>query len=359
MNFNLTKEKFIIQNNHIRYEQLTIVNDKRDVLPTSDITAQAVVIGCSHNNQNCNHDIHPSSQYFYTIDVSEALKPDCIMDITKDNIPTFLQNKFQLTILEYLPFDTYNYSPLSEKIMGINGQRGLDNSRELTSENGFIMVVGNSRNYRFRNSVANLNYLEIASSNAGNYVLLIPNNQNRSAPEVMQDIQNLPDALQQSISTATTQGYKPEEPLEFCKLNYHIKSSNEDFIDHLNHYIMLRSFQEEYKTRFNILGIELNFGYSSHQKISAANALIHVLLGNAPEESLAPHKPSLTNGVLGQILNFHLKGKNLSQLINESQVTESSLNRNTTNDFKERFKNLNSDLELKNEINPDQTRRRL
>jgi hypothetical protein len=298
-------------------------------------TAQAVVIGCSHNDSKCDHKMHPSKEDFFTIDILQALKPDHTMDITKEQVPTYLKNKFKLTILEYLPYDVYNYSKESKKYWNIDGEMGLNNIRELTSDDGFIMVVGNSRDFRFRNSIASLNYLEIAhSEDFKRFVLLIPKNQNLSASEVMEQIQKMPKALQGSIQTATTQGFTPVKSIEYCKLNYTTSEKNKNLIDHLNLYWQARAFEKEYKEHYNIFDFEFKFGYSRNEKLEAADALIAVLLGNSPESSLEAHLGALNNGELGKIVNHYLNGRPICALIDKTESKEHF------NGFKKRYTDI-------------------
>lgn len=212
---------------------------------------------------------------------------------------------------------------------------------ELTSDDGFIMVMGNSRAYSYRNSVANLNYLEIAKCpDSDNFVLLIPKNQNMSAAEVMQKIQSLPQVLQNSIQTAISNGYQPLNPVEYCKLNYTPCEKNKALIEHLSLYRVARSSLNEYIQHYNILGFEFVFGHSRNEKVEATDALIKVLLGNAPEASLIPHREALTKGTLGKIISHHLQGRPISALINNTENTKQHA------EFKTRYTNIKQELAL-------------
>lgn len=282
---------------------------------------QAVVIGCSHDNQNCNHAIHPSREDFYTIDIDERIKPDLRLDITQGQAPENLQNKFKLTILECLPFYAYNHDDLMMQMTGQRGQNGWDNIRKITDENGFIMIVGNSTDFRFRSSLAGLNYLEIAEYKGKPDIILIPNNQNLSVEEVKQHLDALPIPLKKSIEEATTSQrmVSPLEPTEFCKLNYKVSDVNKELITDLSTYISARSMGKEYNTTLEFLGFKLNFGYSQDDKINAADAMIQVLLGNQPPNSLIPHQEALANGTLGLLVKDHLNGRSLQSLIHPPQ----------------------------------------
>ncbi len=106
---------------------------------------------------------------------------------------------------------------------------------------------------------------------------------------------------------------------------------NMELIDHLNLYIRVRSFEQEYKEIYNIFGVEFKFGYSRDEKIDAAESLIAVLLGNAPEASLDKHLDALNSGKLGKIVNYHLNGKRLNALIDKIESKEH------LNEFKKRY----------------------
>lgn len=302
------------------------------------ISAKAVVIGCSHNNGLCDHKIHPGRKDFFTIDILPSIKPDLCMDITIQEIPEYLKNKFQLTILEYLPYGVYNFSKEAKQYFNTDGAIGLNNALDMTGDGGFVMVVGNSRAFHFRNSVSRFKYLEIAHSpDFDSFVLLIPKNQNSSALEAMEQVKNLPQELQNSIHTATTQGYIPSKSIGFCELNYSTTEKNVALIDHLNLYRMTRQFESEYKEHYKIFGFEFKFGSSRNEKLKAVDALIAVLLGNAPESSLEAHKESLTNGRLERIINYHLKDRDICTLTcKKKQFSE----------LKERLTNLKHDQSI-------------
>lgn len=107
------------------------------------------------------------------------------MDITKHSVPDYLKNKFQLTILEFLPSDVYNLNKPSRALFKIDGEMGWQHIKELTHDDGFIMVVGNITSFCYRSSLANLKFLELAhSEDLKASVILIPKNQNLTASEV-------------------------------------------------------------------------------------------------------------------------------------------------------------------------------
>ncbi|KTD83056.1 hypothetical protein [Legionella waltersii] len=299
------------------------MNSKRGVGTSSnskELTTPAVVIGCSHNNPDCNHEIHSSRDDFFTIDINGDLNPDLRLDIIQDEIPESLNNRFKLTILECLPYHAYNHDELYAQLTGFSGQRGLDNIRKMTDENGLIMIVGSSSNYRFRRSLASLKYLEIAENDEGGSVLLVPNNQTLSVDEVQKQVDDLPGPLKASIEKARTRD-RPLRPTEFCQFNYQESDRNKALIVALDKYVSARMLGEKYTRRLNLLGTSINFGYSMNEKVDAADALMHVLLGNKPLDSLTPHQGPLSNGVLGRIVKNHLHGQPIQHFIQSSTKT--------------------------------------
>ncbi|QDP73250.1 hypothetical protein FOG18_12105 [Legionella israelensis] len=297
------------------------MKDRNDssILPESN-TPQALVIGCSHDNPNCNHEIHPNNDDFYTIDIDENLNPDLHLNIVTDDIPENLIHNFRLVILEYLPYDVYNHNNIMSRVIGSSGQRGLDNIRSMTDANGLIMIAGNGRNFQFRNSLADLNYIELGESDDST-LIIIPNNQSLSFEEVREQINELPSPLQESINAATSR-YQPLETNEFCKLNFKPSPENKDIINALNDYVTIRTFGKEYENTVNVFGFTLKFGHSRNEKMDAANALINVLLGNQPLESLDLHKDALSNGRLKQLIKYHLHGNSIQNLICPKQKDE-------------------------------------
>ncbi|MCL9682593.1 hypothetical protein [Legionella maioricensis] len=303
------------------------------ILSESNIP-QALVIGCSHDNPHCSHnrETHPNSDDFYTIDINKDLNPDLHLDVVNDDIPENLVNNFKLTILEYLPSDVYNHNDLITQVTGSSGQRGLHNIRNMTDENGLIMVIGNRRSFQFRSSLANLNYIELAESeDKDSAVIIIPNNQSLSFEEVMEQVHELPSPLKNSITAATSTFFQPLEPHEFCKLNYTPSPENKEIITALNNYVTMRMFGKEYENTVSFLGFKFNFGYSRNEKMDAANALINVLLGNQPLESLELHKDALSNGRLKQLIKHHLHGNSIQNLICPKQKDENLVNMQITN----------------------------
>jgi hypothetical protein len=289
---------------------MLVMDIKLDTVNEKEITAQAVVIGCSHNNSECAHERHPSKDAFFTIDILPELEPDLCMDITKDAVPDYLKNKFQLTILEFLPFDAYNLSKASE----IDGVMGWHHIKELTHDDGFIMAVGNTSSFCFRSSLANVKFLELAHSEQLEVsVILISKNQNLTASEVKEQIQYLPQELQDSIQISiTTQGFTPSQANDFCKRNYAPSEVNAELIDALNLYSCLILRTPPDHPCYDEL--------CEHKH--AADALIEVLLGNAPESSLEVHQSVLTSDPLGPVIEMGLKGRLISELINKVDNAE-------------------------------------
>jgi hypothetical protein len=268
----------------------------------------AAVIGCSHNYNGCNHVIHPTKDDFYTIDIDAQITPDLTHDITREDLPSELQGAFQLTILECLPYHCYNSDTIWQTI-GFDGQKGLENIRKITAPDGFIMVVGNSQEFRFRSSLGNLKFIEIAQSDLDSKVILIPNNQLSNLEEINSQLENLPPVLKQSINAARENAYYSKlEPLAFCKLNYKPSARLSPIVEHLSCYITVRSNGDDYKSKISVLGNKFTFGFSRDEKIEAADALIQVLLGNKDVASLQPHYKALSQGRLGEMVSRYFSG---------------------------------------------------
>lgn len=233
-----------------------------------------VVVGCSSTHPQCSRKLHPSKKKFFTIDAREEFKPDFCMDITDGGIPKNLNKKFQLTILEHLPHSVYNFVDYSDKNLKCDGQNGLSNILELTADNGFVLIIGNSREYRFRASLGKLNYLELASNIENDiYPVIVAKNQTLTASQVVEQLSTLPSLLKDIITMAQNYDHCSPLPLQkFCTLNYHIFDQYKALVISLNDYI------ENYCK---------NTKYEEYIKI--ADQVIHVLLGNIPHEFLPYH----------------------------------------------------------------------
>lgn len=266
----------------------------------SQITAQAVVIGCSHHNQQCDQTLHPSDD-FYMIDFDPNLKADLTLDI-KAPVPEELHRRFKLTILEYLTFSAYNTDKLQLKYG--DGKEGWENIKRITSADGFILIIGSLRDLHARRSLAGVNYLEIGQhiEYKDNFVLLVPNDQTLSAAEMLTQIEALPPPLKKSIDDAmTTKGYKPFEPDHFCKLNYRVSSKSEKLIDTLNKYRNYFSNQPPEAGQFSLFGYRI-VGYTNQQKLEAITTLISILIGNKDLGAFAPYQPILRYWPLSDII---------------------------------------------------------
>ncbi|WP_133138041.1 hypothetical protein [Legionella rowbothamii] len=311
------------------------MDTKLDTVNEKASTTQAVVIGCSHNNSECDHKIHPSRDIFFTIDILPKLEPDLCMDITKHSVPDYLKNKFQLTILEFLPSDVYNLNKPSRALFKIDGEMGWQHIKELTHDDGFIMVVGNITSFCYRSSLANLKFLELAhSEDLKASVILIPKNQNLTASEVKEKILQLSPELRDSIQIATTQGFIPSQSNEFCKSNYVPSEVNAELIDHLNQYRCMLLFVPDFHLHEELL-----------KEIDAADALIDVLLGNAVESSLDIHQSALNRERLGGIIKAALDDKPLSALIDKTG------NADPFNDFKVKYTDIKQQCSAEEDVN--------
>lgn len=279
----------------------------------SQITAQAVVVGCSHQNKDCDGLLHPATD-FHTIDIDPKLKADTTLDIVKDPLPEALNNRFKLTVLECLPFSAYNTDKMYPHYG--DGKEGWESIRKMTAPDGFILVVGNSRDLHCRTSLADLNYLEIGQliEHPDVFILLVPNNQTINTAEVLKQMEALPAPLKKSINDAiTTKGYKPFEPGDFCKLNYHVSSKNEKLIDTLNRYRNYFSNQPPEAGQFSLFGYRI-LGYTNQQKLDAITTLIAILIGNKELSAFAPYQPMLRYWPLSDIIGL----QKISDLIDRS-----------------------------------------
>lgn len=319
------------------------MNEKKE---SSLVTAQIAVIGCSNTNPSCDHNLHPSSDDFCCIDIDKTIQPDYHMDITKKDIPATLQKHFKLTVLEYLPYDVYNRDELKFKYLNIDGEKGMRNVINLTDENGFIMIVGNSRRVPFRKCVSQLNYMEIASAEDDTYdtyyVLLIPLNQKLTCSEVKEELLRLPEPLKKCIDyTVNNKGFHPSEPDDFCTLNFCPSEENKEMIRELNSYATIRGYGKKYNLSLNFIVKRYDFGIPKDEKIKAALQVINVLLGNDPVESLENHKRALNDGRLKKLMDRHLKGRPIEELICRPNLSDSSEKvQNNNSSFKKRLNDI-------------------
>lgn len=176
---------------------------------------QGVVIGCSHFHSFCRtKHLHQGEESFYTIDLDQYQKPDFVFDITS-TLPEAFKSRFQLTFLEHLDFTAYN--PFIEKHPGI---QGFQNIWDMTTENGFILILGCPRQKECREliSMRQLHYIEL---DAEGECVLIPKNQKLSFPEVIVQIEILDPTLKKTIEKCRThKNSKPNSKLGFCSLDY-------------------------------------------------------------------------------------------------------------------------------------------
>lgn len=290
-----------------------------------------VVIGCTHHYKGCEHELHPSEDLYYTIDINPDFKPDLCLNILAEGMPENLHHQFKLSILEYLPYDVYNFNPYIMHSTRINGQNGLNNVRQITDKNGFILIVGNKRDLVFRYSLAELKYFEIAYSQDDLYILLIPNNQNLTASEALAELDKLPLELKKTIHTALSLSYKnaqkPYNPLmiyDYCNLNYRIHNFNGPLIFDLIKYVVDMNQKEEsgIVIRFFDHKINLGFGFTKEERLIAANILIHVLLGNMPLQSFtSSHLDALKSDGIFEIIQRHLGNKSIKDFIDTTART--------------------------------------
>jgi hypothetical protein len=287
--------------------------------------AKAAVIGCSRNPIFCTKTLHPNDDDFVTIDINKKSNPHVNLDITTELLPELLKNRFVMTVLEYLPYDVYNDSKIFTQH---NGEKGFKNIWEMTKDDGFIAIFGTTRDLMFRKCLAKLNYLEIAKSKDGVYVVLIAKDQRLNVEEVVKNFHNLPDNLLAGYKKKLElDNYRIINELSFCKSNYKITPKYANFIDSLSLYKEKRLFLEEnYLKSLTLFGHHrCYFGYSKVEKTEAVDTLISVLLGNTSEKSLLKYENVLKNGRLGEIIKYHLGKHGIDRLI--SPVEKAQINR--------------------------------
>lgn len=144
----------------------------------SDFKGNSVVIGCGHayykdspNKHRCQK-AHGDAKEFLLIDSNKDAKPDLVFNIT-DNLPPALCNRFELTIMEGLPFFAYsNDEDFCVEAKG--GQQGFKNAWDMTKNNGILLIAGCSRTKTFRKNIYDfkLKYLELDNS-----TIIIPKDQ--------------------------------------------------------------------------------------------------------------------------------------------------------------------------------------
>ncbi|MFA6302682.1 MAG: hypothetical protein WC627_06070 [Legionella sp.] len=148
------------------------------------------VIGCSATLSWCGtRDCHPAESFF-SLNMNRETHPDLLQDITKD-LPKGFKNRFQITYVENLDWDAYNLSPLNRRTYNKNGDKGFQNLWDMTTEDGFIFISGCDRHKETRNSIQNLNYVELSRDHTEDYMcVIIPKNQKLTVQEVNEQIKN-------------------------------------------------------------------------------------------------------------------------------------------------------------------------
>lgn len=188
----------------------------------------AAVIGCSLHNHECGS-LHPSSRYtqntdsFYFIDEQERLKPDAVFDITGE-LPEAFVNRFQLTLLENLPYHAYNDSEM-----------GFKNALNMTRSDGYILITGCPRLKTHRLAFEKNKHLKYIDdprhkplvtyrdfdSVPPRGFILIPKNQNLTEKELFEKLGELPAPLLRTLKKAA--------PILFSDYKEKIAYANVDF----------------------------------------------------------------------------------------------------------------------------------
>ncbi len=148
---------------------------------------EGVIVGRGHISRKVNHHYDK----FYTIDVCEDVQPDLVRSIT-DDLPVNCYNLYN-TFNDEL---TYKFNAISEK--------GFKNLFSMTSEDGFILIIGCRRAQHERLFLRNYNYIELSDpsilpvtedKNIQEYnkaqaacLVLIPKNQSLTIEEVTSQI---------------------------------------------------------------------------------------------------------------------------------------------------------------------------
>ncbi len=184
----------------------------------SAFKGSAVVVGCSHGHTFCNKGLHQGEDVFFTIDRNGEETPDVIFDITKKELPEELRERFKLTLLECIDYTAYNASPDHQG--NDEGIQGFNNVWDMTSEDGFIVIVGcpPEKNFRERIVARNLKYIELDNDKAS---ILIAKNQALNIHEITEQLENLDQPLKKSIhKIKNLKQTRREAELKFCDTPY-------------------------------------------------------------------------------------------------------------------------------------------
>lgn len=178
----------------------------------------AMICRCHLNPCQCCQRPHKSDERFYTIDAATYCGPDLIYNITHP-LPAKLQKRFTLSILENLDASAYNPRFLLdlEYKVAESSISGFNNVKNMTTDDGFIFIIGCPRDLKFRASLKDLKYIEYddQDSQLQHECVLIPNNQKLSIGEIQ-------NAIRRNQILADTIYYfhrkDPTENIQFCSI---------------------------------------------------------------------------------------------------------------------------------------------
>jgi len=144
-----------------------------------DFKGNAVIIGCGRIHSGACKILHGDSKEFFTIDINNNnINPDLQLDITTPTLPDSLRGRFQITIMEGLPFFCYNQD-------GDSTNFGFKNILDITKENGFIVISACAPKREFRDCLKDLKYIEVTSR-----IVFFSKNQSLSIDDIKLQFKN-------------------------------------------------------------------------------------------------------------------------------------------------------------------------
>lgn len=263
------------------------------------------VIGCTHGRQSCGNSLHADRANFFTIDLSSEKKPDLVIDI-QQNVPEGLENRFQLTLMENVDYVAYN-SPIEGRraLQGHSrdGYKGLDFTLQITHQDGLVCIIGCPRQQEFRNSVKNLNYIEINTKDADYSCVIIPKNQTLSIENVKEKIESnvtLKNIIQSQMTSPNQDISHTISSLAFCTIPYETMDNLNDITEGIRKKLSERKNEIANKhPAINQLYIAINelFLYGDHSKSIPLRELTRSLLAKA-DNYFKQDKPAIQHGIL-------------------------------------------------------------
>lgn len=173
----------------------------------------AAVIGCARDD--CDRHIHDNPDIFYSFDKNNK-NADAVGDIRTPQLPESLKNRFNFIMTEYLDNTAYNDTQTVNDA-AMRGAQGFENLLSMTTDEGFILIVGSPRNKEFRQCMYSreLKYIELDVSAS---FILIAKNQSLSLDEITMKISRSSEMKAvMSHFASSTRFIKPQH-LQFCTI---------------------------------------------------------------------------------------------------------------------------------------------